>query len=301
MRGLARLILGSLAAGAIIGGVARAVVPQAGRMLRVNGRRVQIRDAGSGPAVVMIHGLSGQMQNFARLWPLLRDHRVVTMDRAGAGRSGPAAPHGASLRAQAAGVAAVMEELGTGPAILVGHSLGGAVVLQLAADRPDLVAGVVTLGALTRPVHERLSGATMALATVPPAREVAAYLLTAPLLPVVGPWMLWLSFAPEPMPPGFLRWGGALLATQPRAVAGVMRDIEVVAQGIGALQPRLPGLRMPVTALHGAQDHVLSPDHARHLAAAVPQTDLRIVPGGHMLPVTQPELVAQPIRDLSGG
>lgn len=286
----------SAATGLAVGAAARALVPVEGRPIRMsNGRRVQVLDRGDGPPVVLIHGLGGQLQNFARLVPLLRDHRVLAIDRAGAGRSAPAARGGATLPAQAALIAEAMAARGIGPAVIVGHSLGGAVALQLAADRPDLVSGVVTIGALTRPVHPRLAAVGRAVGEAPPLREAMAHLLTAPSLPFATPWFLWLIFAPERMPRDFLLHDGALLAAQPRAVSGVLRDLDVVARGIGTLQSRLPGLAMPVTALHATGDRVLGPAEARHLASLVPQARLELVPGGHMLPVTQPALVAQAI------
>ena len=298
-RRLLALAAGSAAAGLAIGVTARALVPVAGRPLRlVNGREVQVLDRGSGPAVVMIHGLGGQMQNFARVIPLLQDYRVIAIDRAGAGRSQPAAPGESTLAMQAALVAEVMEARGVGSAVIVGHSLGGAVALQLAADRPDLVSGVVTIGALTRPVHPRLAAVGRAVGAAPPLREAMAHLATAPSLPFAAPWFLRLIFAPESMPRDFLTHDGGLLAVQPRAVSGVMRDLDVVARGIGALQTRLPHLAMPVTALHATGDRVLGPGEARHLKSRVPQTRLWLTPGGHMLPVTQPTLVARAIREI---
>jgi pimeloyl-ACP methyl ester carboxylesterase len=62
---------------------------------------------------------------------------VLTLDRPGVGKS-PRSP-APSLELQAAHLATVLEKLGNGPAVVVGHSLGGPVSIQLAADRPELV------------------------------------------------------------------------------------------------------------------------------------------------------------------
>ena len=294
-------LAGSLALTAGLAALARRAVPMRGRITRgPDGRRARVIDEGQGPLVVLIHGLGGQPENFARLIPLLtaRGFRVLAPDRAGAGRSDPAPPGGASLYAQAARIAALIEAERAGPAIVLGHSLGGAVALQLAADRPDLLRGLVLAGALTRPERADLAQATLAVAGFPPLREGLARVLTGPGVLLTGGLVKWLSFAPERMPRGFAFWGGGLLIAQPRAIAGVMRDIEVVAEGIAALQPRLPGLTLPVRVLHGAGDLVLAPAHARHLSR-LPQAQVQIVPGaGHMLPVTQPDRLADAVAGL---
>ena len=70
---------------------AQAAVPADGHFVRVNGKRVHYRDEGSGPTIVMIHGLAGQMRNFsyALLDKLASDHRVILIDRPGSGYSDP--------------------------------------------------------------------------------------------------------------------------------------------------------------------------------------------------------------------
>jgi len=275
------------------------LVPPRGRRLRLGGRSVRVIDEGAGPPVVLIHGLGGQAENFAALTPHLAGFRRLSIDRAGAGRSAAAPPGAEALPAQAARIAAVMEAAATGPAVVVGHSLGGAVALQLAADRPDLVRGLVLCGALTQPDFPRLSRFGARLGAAPALREGVAHLLGVPALGLVSPWLLWLCFTPDPMPPGFLRWGGGMLVGQPRAIAGVLRDARVVAEGIGALQPRLGRIGHPAVILHGTGDRVLPAAHARHAAAALPRAELRLIPGGHMLPVCHPAAVARAVREVA--
>lgn len=262
---------------------------------------VEVLDQGDGPAVLLIHGLFGNMLNFSRLMPLLQGHRLLAFDRPGAGRSQSAPPGGQTLAAQAALAAEVLEAAGGRPAVVVGHSLGGAVALQLAADRPDLVAGLVTLGGLTRPLDPRLVSPAAALGRTPPLREALARGATLPLMSLIGPPIAWMSFTPDGLPPDFLIAGGGLLAGQPRAVSGALRDLDVADRGIGALQPRLPGLRMPLTIVQGTEDHVILPAQAHHLKAQVPHATLHMVPeASHMLPYTRAKAVARFIRQMTG-
>ena len=95
------------------------------------------------PGVLMLHGLLGRGSHWAptarRLGPR---YRAIALDQRGHGRSGkPAGPY--TPEAYAADAIATVEQLGLGPAILVGHSMGALTAWQCAVRRPDLVAAVV--------------------------------------------------------------------------------------------------------------------------------------------------------------
>ena len=85
-------IAGAIAALVLYSGyVARRVdrtVPPDGTFREIAGRRLHVRDIGQGPPIVMIHGLAGQMRNFAAVAEQLRTHhRIVLIDRPGSGHS----------------------------------------------------------------------------------------------------------------------------------------------------------------------------------------------------------------------
>ncbi|MFI1094527.1 alpha/beta fold hydrolase [Streptomyces sp. NPDC020917] len=95
------------------------------------------------PGVLLLHGLLGRASHWAatarRLSPR---YRAIALDQRGHGRSGrPAGPY--TPDAYAADALATVEQLGLGPAIIVGHSMGALTAWQCAAARPDLVAAVV--------------------------------------------------------------------------------------------------------------------------------------------------------------
>lgn len=112
--------------------------------LTVTGRRMRCRIAGDGPPVVLLHGIGRTLEDFTALHAALaRDHRVLAVDLPGHGGSAPLDdPH--TLPALAAAVAGFLDAAGvTGPAHLVGNSLGGAVAMRLAADAPERIASLV--------------------------------------------------------------------------------------------------------------------------------------------------------------
>ena len=111
----------------------------------VDGIKVAFESTGEGSVpVVFVHGILGDRTYFAGQAAHLADrHRVVSLDLRGHGESD--VPSAVSVEAFERDVIAVLEASGTGPAVVCGHSVGGAVALAVAAARPDLVSGVVML------------------------------------------------------------------------------------------------------------------------------------------------------------
>jgi pimeloyl-ACP methyl ester carboxylesterase len=113
-----------------------------------------IRGAGE-KAVVLVHGWSSHRGIWYRqLDPLAADYRVVTVDLAGHGASGKDRDDW-SIEALAGDVAELVRQLDLDPVVLVGHSMGGPVVLAAAAQMPERVAGVVGVDTLHDVEFER--------------------------------------------------------------------------------------------------------------------------------------------------
>ena len=103
--------------------------------------------SGAGQPVVMIPGLFGSAYAFRKLIPLLGDcgYRSVIVEPLGLGFSSKPPKADYSLSAQAERVAAALDSLGVRHAIVLGHSIGGAIALRLALHHPDLVSGLVLI------------------------------------------------------------------------------------------------------------------------------------------------------------
>ncbi|WP_296151406.1 MULTISPECIES: alpha/beta hydrolase [unclassified Pseudonocardia] len=97
---------------------------------------------GRGTPILLLHGLMGRATTW---WPVARRltsrGRVIGLDARGHGRSQAAGPW--TTERFAADAAELLDQLGAGPAIVVGHSMGGLQALALAASRPDLVQALV--------------------------------------------------------------------------------------------------------------------------------------------------------------
>jgi len=108
---------------------------------------LRVVTSGAGQPVVMIPGLFGSAYSFRKMIPLLADcgYRSVIVEPLGLGFSSKPPKADYSLSAQAERVAAALDSLGVRHAIVLGHSIGGAIALRLALHHPNLVSGLVLI------------------------------------------------------------------------------------------------------------------------------------------------------------
>jgi len=114
--------------------------------ISANGLTFHVQQAGEGPDVILIHGLTGDLS----IWFLCRamselaegHHRVTAYDLRGHGYS-DIPPSGYTSADQAADVLALMDAIGAGKARLVGHSFGAVIALHAAVLAPDRVEALV--------------------------------------------------------------------------------------------------------------------------------------------------------------
>jgi pimeloyl-ACP methyl ester carboxylesterase len=100
---------------------------------------------GQGPAIVGIHGLTASHVNFIGIAEQLAERRpLIAFDLRGRGQSDKP-PTGYGMRQHARDVAAAMRTLGLGRSVVLGHSMGAYIGAALAAEFPELVAGLVML------------------------------------------------------------------------------------------------------------------------------------------------------------
>ncbi len=106
----------------------------------VDGIGVHYQEAGTGPALVLLHGLVGSAMNWDRNMEFLgRSRRVYALDLANMGESQRVPGLDAGLEASADRVAACMDALGIAVADIAGHSHGGSIAMMLASRHPQRV------------------------------------------------------------------------------------------------------------------------------------------------------------------
>ncbi|WP_428927853.1 alpha/beta fold hydrolase [Marinibacterium sp. SX1] len=283
---------------------ARRSVPMAGTLAELPGGAIHYLDLGprDAPALVMIHGLGGQMHHFtyAMTGLLQGDFRLIVIDRPGCGYSRRDDPGAAELPEQARMIWALLDRLDIARPGLVGHSLGGAVALAMALERPDAVSCLALLAPLTRP-DDTPAPAFDGL-DVPRIwqRNLLAHTWAVPMARAGAIETLGLVFHPEPWPSDFLERGGAGLGLRPEAFIASVEDY-AAADGIAALCPDYAtGLKAPGGVLFGVEDAILDPQ-----VQGRPMEEFGLqfsaLPGrGHMLPITAPTECAAFVRRMAG-
>ena len=271
-------------------------LPPRGRFVDIDGARIHYLEEGTGPTLLLVHGLAGQMHNFTHslLGKLRHDFRVVILDRPGSGYSTRPAEASATISAQARIISRFCQELRLGRPLIVGHSLGGAIALALALDHPEQVAGLALLAPVTyRPerVPPPFDGIVIAS---PLLRRLIAWTLATPLSIANRERALATLFGPEPVAPDFAVRGGGLLNLRPRSFIGASADLMATYDELGEMPARYKDLSVPVGILYGTDDRILDPTtHGQALAAKVAGADLELIEGGgHMILITSADRAA---------
>lgn len=156
----------------------------------VRGARLFYTDYGSGDVtLIFVHGYTADCSDWIWQVPFFeKDYRVISVDQRGHGRSS-APPDGYETGSFAADLAGLIDHLGCGPVVAIGHSLGGLVVSTLAVEYPERVRAVVVVdpGYLLDPgTLEMLHGFTEKMKNDDPI-ELAQQLLGGLYTPASAP------------------------------------------------------------------------------------------------------------------
>lgn len=260
-------------------------------LVPLNGTALWVEDSGTGPPVVLSHGLLWSTRLFdPQVVALRARYRCVAYDHRGQGRSADDAAGAIDLETCYADAVALLEALALGPVHWVGLSMGGFVGMRLAARRPDLVRSLALL---------ETTAAAEAPAAAPRYRRLA---LAARLLGVravagrVMPIMFGRTFLTDPARAEERAEWRTRLAGNRRAI---WRAVLGVVERAPLADVELARITAPTLVVVGDEDVATPPAHAEHLAACIPGARLAVVGGaGHSCTVEQPARVNALLADF---
>lgn len=273
-----------------------------GAFAQVGDTRVHyVERPGRDPAIVLVHGLPGSFHDFDRVTRLLPGRHTIAIDRPGfAYSSGGYHP----MREQVATLQAFLAQRHVTRPVLVGHSYGGTVVLSYAASHPGAVRGLVLVdaaaGGFDGSVPQDVQTGAVRVLSWPVVQPLADITFSQAMRTAAAKQGDDQAFSPDPVDPAHERH---LLELNMRhedldAFVGEHGAAEDV---IKDLDKRLPGVAVPATVIQGDHDKLVTPDHARRIAASLPNARLVMLPGGHMAPYVRPRVVADAAVAMAGG
>ena len=261
------------------------------RHVRIHGHDVGYRMAGSGPALLLIHGLTGSSTTWREVMPTLADRfTVIAPDLLGHGES--AKPRGDySLGAFASGIRDLLVTLGIERATVVGHSLGGGVAMQMAYQFPDRCERLVLVnsGGLGKEVHAILRAVTL------PGAELVLPVVLLPqvqrFLADVGAMAGRAGFRLGVRGAEIWRSYSGLTETRGRVafIHTVRSVIDVTGQRVSARDRVYLAREVPTLIIWGDRDRIIPVSHAYAAHELMAGSTLKIVEGAdHFVPFEAP-------------
>lgn len=266
-------------------------------------------EAGTGPPIVLLHGITLRADVWHRQWELADEARVIALDLRGHGLSTPGAD-GASIEANADDLAQLLTELDLEAAVVAGHSMGGMVLGRFVADHldpdrsdydPDVAARVAGLGFISTAGRSPVGLANGVLARLAPSvRSLATRFPKAAQR---------LSSIPD-------NDLGQILVRSTFGKRPDLRDVREAADAFEAIEidrfldaapsildhdviDALTRCELPAEVIVGSRDPLTPVRESRRLAAALPHADLTVVPdAGHQLMLEAPDEVNEMLRTL---
>ena len=239
-----------------------------------DGHRVGVSICGDGVPLVMVHGIIAEGMLYARTLRRLAGmgFRVIAIDSAGHGRSAPLGTSGWRWDAYVDLHERVLDELGIRRAVLMGHSMGGRIVVDLAARRPERAIAVVPIdAAIGRPFDLM----TKAIRYAPPLLPLGIALLVVDTACSGVRGRRQMGSVARLAAPSLLDRARAVPSLVP-AFAATLRP-----RSSTAMLEALRDAGVPVVVLHGDRDLVTWFAAGRAAATAAGGHLVRVEGGGH--------------------
>jgi pimeloyl-ACP methyl ester carboxylesterase len=258
--------------------------------------KIYVEEMGSGPVILMLHGLGGSSYSWRHVAPrLATTHRVIALDLRGFGRSDKPFDQSYAPADHAAVVRATIKALNLSRITLAGHSFGGMVALMVAMDRrlePHRIAKLVTLAA---PAYPQTFSAGVRFLNKPLIPYLALLMVPSEVIATIT--LMTEKF-------GFDRYSNQDISIYadpltdpggPHALIATARHI--VPPDLHRIIARYGTIAKPTLVLWCREDQVVPVSTGERLARAIPNARLAVMEGCDHMPAEQaPQAVVREIR-----
>lgn len=263
---------------------------------------IAYEERGSGPALVLIHGMGASRYFWRKVIPALaREHRVIALDLKGYGRSSKPEDGRYSILDQARLVRAALAERGVTSATVIGHSLGGAVALALAIEeigKPQrLVERLVLMAA---PAYPQSLPPPIALLTYRGVAETVMNLAPSQIIARVKLYGASLDTS-------YISEADIAAYAEPISSPGGRAALIATARALepsryGTLMARYRRVEVPTLLVWCRADAIVPLDTGQRLARTLPNARLEIIEGcNHMPPEEKPAETLVRLKAFLGG
>lgn len=234
---------------------------------------------GSGPTVLMLHGIGGGHLSFAPQVETLASsgYRAVAWDMPGYGHSAPIEPY--TFKGLAESCIALIESLKCGDVTLIGHSMGGMVAQEVVARRPELVSKLVLAG--TSPSFGKPDGDWQRNFIAERTAPLDAGQDMAQLAAMLVPEMT----GPAALPEGLQLATHCMARVNPSTYRRALEALVTFDR-----RANLPNIKVPTLLLAGEQDRNAPPAVMKKMAGSIPgSTYIELAGIGHLQNLEAPD------------
>ncbi|MFO7636247.1 MAG: alpha/beta hydrolase [Clostridia bacterium] len=247
-----------------------------GEFHEIGDARIHYVKTGQGPTLILVHGFLGSTDNFKKIiGPLSDEYTVYALDLIGFGHSDKNLQLHYSKKASSEIIAGFMEQKGLSSAVLMGHSMGGEVCINLALDHPRLVDRLILLnsaGLSNVPGYSQPEGSF---------RELGAFFIDNVVFTYPGNFLAGMNvFYDKGSLDRIRRYEFFAVAKQTNAKV-LMRLSEDNDSGLR--KDEISGIAMPTLIVWGRQDRVIDLEYGMMLSGMITGSELVVIEeSGHL-------------------
>lgn len=282
--------------------------PPIGEFMQVGDVRLHYVDVAAddpdAPVIVFIHGASGNLRDplLAFRPGLMRNYRLIFVDRPGHGYSSRGSGDMSDPAAQARVVHGLLANLGIERAVVVGHSLGASVAAAYAVLFRSATAGLVLIAPATHPWPGGVEW-YYNVAMWPVIGPIFTHTLVMPVGERLMPGAIRAVFGQTPVPPNYVSAGGIPLVLRPGQFRANAEDVWNLNAHVARMSLRYREISAPTVVIAGGEDTVVRNDiHAEALVREIAGAKLVVFPhAGHSPQFSAPDQVLDLIRETADG